>query len=78
MEPETQPKFDSSELLIIRLEIPWHYERSKSLFSLDKKDSEAIHICYGLLNGRAKCHAQTKNGDAMVIPMFIVEGKLNF
>lgn len=25
VEPENQPKFDSSELLIIRSEIPWHY-----------------------------------------------------
>lgn len=24
------------------------------------------------------CHAQTKNSDAMVIPMFIVGGQLNF
>lgn len=31
-----------------------------------------------LLDGRAKCYAQTKNSDAMVIPMFIVEGQLNF
>lgn len=78
MEPETQPKFDSSELLIIMLENPWHYERRKSRFSLDKKNSETIRIRYGLLNGRAKCHVQTKNSDAMVIPTFIVERKLNF
>lgn len=43
MEPETQPKFDSSELLIITLEIPWHYKRRKSLFSLDKKYSETLY-----------------------------------
>ena len=41
-------------------------------------DSETIHIHDGLLDGWAKGHAQIKNSDAMVIPMFIVEGKLNF
>lgn len=42
--PETQPKFDSSELLIIRLEIPQHYWKGQVPFFLGKMDSETIHI----------------------------------
>lgn len=60
VEPETQPKFDSSELLIIRSEIPWHYWKEQIF--LFRQNGFWNHPCslIGFLDGWDKCHAQNQ------------------